>query len=302
MYKKYVFLILSLLLGLALRAQAQDDLLALAQAQDSLKADQVASTFKGTRLVNGHTVETEGKGELLFLISHRFGTLNSGSYNFFGLDQATIRLGLEYGLTDQLTVGIGRSSLEKTYDGFLKFRLLQQKAPGGGMPLSLTLFTSTAIRTLKGQTADTPDPFTSRLTYTHQLLMARRFNEKFSLQLAPTLVHRNLVATRAEENNVYALGAGGRYKLTKHTSFNAEYYYLLPGPTADNFRNTLSLGFDVETGGHVFQLIFTNAQGMIEKLFIPQTTGSWSNGDIYFGFNISRSFSLGGKKSWEKTP
>ncbi|WP_347160037.1 DUF5777 family beta-barrel protein [Pontibacter chitinilyticus] len=295
-YKLYWLGALFLLL-LTQKGYAQDDLMALAEAQDSLKTTAVTGTFKGTRLANGHTVETSGAGELLFLISHRFGTLNSGAYNFFGLDQATIRLGLDYGLTDRLTVGIGRSSLEKTFDGFLKYRLLQQTRQRNGMPITLTLFTSAAIKTLKVDEAENDDlPY--RLTYTHQLLLARKFNEKLSLQLSPTLVHRNLVADRKAENNVYALGAGGRYKLTKRTSFNAEYYYVLPGETADSFRNSLALGFDVETGGHVFQLIFTNAQGMIEKFFIPQTTGAWTKGDVYFGFNISRSFSLKGKKTW----
>ncbi|WP_230680304.1 DUF5777 family beta-barrel protein [Pontibacter rufus] len=279
---------------LSATGRAQDDLMALAEAQDSVQVNQVSGTFKATRLVNGHTVETNGGGTLLFLISHRFGTLNSGAYNFFGLDQATIRLGLEYGLTDKLTIGVGRSSLEKTYDGFAKYKLLQQTSTGTRIPLTLTLFTSTALTSLR-QDPEQQNPFSARLTFTHQLLLARKFNDKLSLQLSPTLVHRNLVPARRDENNVYALGVGGRYKLTKRTSFNAEYYYLLPGETADNYRNSLSLGFDVETGGHVFQLIFTNAQGMVEKFFIPQTTGNWADGDIYFGFNISRVFDLQGK-------
>ncbi|PRY07289.1 hypothetical protein CLV24_12427 [Pontibacter ummariensis] len=290
-------LLLSLLLLLApYLMQAQDDLLDLAEALDSTEAGYVSGTFKATRLVNGHSVETNGDQELLFLISHRFGTLNSGAYNLFGLDQATIRLALEYGLTDRLTLGLGRSSLEKTYDGFAKYRILRQLQ--GAMPVTVTGFSSLAIKTLEQQLPERPTAFSSRLTYTHQLLIARKFTERLSLQLSPTWVHRNMVATRQDENEVYALGLGGRYKLTKRTSFNAEYYYLLPGETADQYRNALAMGFDIETGGHVFQLIFTNAQGMVEKLFIPQTQGAWEEGDVYFGFNISRVFSLKKEGDW----
>ncbi|AKD05744.1 hypothetical protein PKOR_14930 [Pontibacter korlensis] len=280
-------------------AQAQDDLLEVVVNSDSATTNLVTGTFKATRLANGHSVETNGEGELLFLISHRFGTLNSGAYEFFGLDQAIIRLGLEYGLTDRLTVGIGRSSLEKTFDGFLKYKLLQQQEGAGRvMPLTLTIFTSTAVRSLRWPEGEHNFDFEHRLTYTYQALLARKFSDRLSLQLSPTLVHRNLVLTRTEENNVYALGVGGRIKLTSRTSINAEYYYLLSDQTREDFRNALSLGFDIETGGHVFQLILTNAQGMVEKFFVPQNTGYWSNGDIYFGFNISRVFDLKEEKQW----
>ena len=286
-------------------AQAQDDLLQLAERSDSAATGLVTGTFKATRLANGQSVETNGAGTLLFLISHRFGTLNSGAYEFFGLDQATIRLGLEYGLTDRFTIGIGRSSLEKIFDGFLKYKLLQQRlGTGPVMPVTLTLFTSAAIRSLDWP-EESEDVFETkhRLSYTYQALIARKVTERLSLQLSPTLVHRNLVPTRDDDTNVYALGTGGRFKLTKRTSFNAEYYYLLSSQTREDFRNALSLGFDIETGGHVFQLIFTNSQGMVEKFFIPQNTGYWSNGDIYFGFNISRVFDLKGddqkaEKKW----
>ncbi|MFD3001826.1 DUF5777 family beta-barrel protein [Pontibacter toksunensis] len=230
-------------------------------------------------------------------MSHRFGPLNSGAYEFFGLDQATIRLALEYGITARLTVGAGRSSLEKKYDGFLKYKLLQQSAPRK-TPVTVTWLSGAAITTLKWPNPEQQNLFSSRLSYTHQLLIARRFNRRLSLQLFPTLVHRNLVKTRQDENNVYALGAGGRFMLTKRTSFNLEYFYLLPGETAKNFRNGLSFGFDIDTGGHVFQLIFTNSQGMVEKFFVPRNDGSWADGDIFFGFNISRVFQLKEKKSW----
>ena len=273
-------------------AAAQDDLLALAEA-DSATAAATRGTFKTTRIINGHSVELISNQELLFLISHRFGMVNSGAYNFFGLDNATIRLALEYGLTKRLNMGLGRSSLQKTYDGYLKYRVLSQQNGGWRQPVTLTALASMAIKTLEFAHPERDNHFSSRLFYTYQLLLARKFNERFSLQLSPTLVHRNLVPTVRAENNVLALGAGSRYKITKRSSLNAEYYYLLPGATAADFRNVLSVGVDIETGGHVFQLHLTNAQGMIEKFFIPETVGRWSGGDIYFGFNISRFFDLG---------
>lgn len=275
----------------SVKVSAQDDLLALAEA-DSAGTFFTTATFKATRVINGHSVEIIPRKELLFLISHRFGTLNSGAYNFFGLDQATIRLALEYGVTNRLNVGVGRSSLQKTYDGYLKYKLLRQQDKSWLRPVTVTAFASTALQTLAFPNPERENYFSSRLYYTYQLLIARKFNERFSAQLSPTLVHRNLVSAVRDDNNVYALGVAGRYKLTKRTSFNAEYFYLPPGPTADDYRNALSLGFDIETGGHVFQLHVTNAQGMIEKFFIPETTGAWNKGDIYFGFNISRVFSF----------
>ncbi len=257
------------------------------------------ATFKSVRLINGHSVETAGKNTLHFLIGHRFGTLNSGAYNFFGLDQGVIRLGLEYGITPNLTVGVGRSSNEKTFDGLLKYRALRQGTGPGTMPFTLTLLGTSALSTLKYTgTLKDDRPLRTRVTYTYQALLARKFSDGFSLQMMPTLVHRNLVISRTEQNNVMAVGIGGRQKLTKRLALTGEYYYVLPGATADDprYHNSLALGFDIETGGHVFQLHFTNSNGMIEKFFIPQTTGNFFKGDIYFGFNISRAFTVGNQK------
>lgn len=261
-------------------------------------AQYTQATFKSVRIINGHSVETSGKNTMHFLIGHRFGTLNSGAYNFFGLDQGVIRLGLEYGITPNLTVGIGRSSNEKTFDGLLKYRALRQGTGRGTMPFTLTLLGTTALSTLKFAGTRLDDrPLRTRMTYTYQALIARKFSDGLSLQLMPTWVHRNLVMTRAEENDVLAVGVAGRQKLTKRLALTAEYYYVLPGATADDprYHNSLAVGFDIETGGHVFQLHFTNSNGMVEKFFIPQTTGDFFKGDIYFGFNISRAFTIGNR-------
>lgn len=286
-----------LLLGLHLRAAAQDDLLQQLeqQATTEAKPDFATGTFKGTRIVNGQSIETPARGSLQFLIGHRFGQLNSGAYHFFGLDQATIRLGLEYGLTDRLALGIGRSSLDKTYDGFVKYRALRQHTGVRAMPVSLTLLATSTITTLRFSTG--PERSTaSRLAYSYQALLARKFSPALSVQLMPTLVHRNLVARPTDDNDVYALGGALRQKLTKRLALTAEYYYVLSDATARQGRNPLALGFDIETGGHVFQLHFTNAQGMVDPLFIPRTTGNFFKGDIFFGFNVSRSFGLNHRK------
>ena len=160
------------------------------------------------------------------------------------------------------------------------------------MPLTMAALSTMAIKTLKPSDPTRENYFSSNLYYTFQLIMGRKFSESFSLQLSPTLVHRNLVATTEEENDVFAIGVAGRIKLSKRTSLNAEYIYVLPGQLAEQYRNSLSIGFDIETGGHVFQLHFTNSTSMIEKGFVTETVGNWADGDIHFGFNISRTFSV----------
>ncbi|RAK67152.1 hypothetical protein DLM85_11885 [Hymenobacter edaphi] len=287
----------TLLLGLHLTAAAQDDLLQQLeqQATTQTKPDFATATFKGTRIVNGQSVETPASGSLQFLIGHRFGQLNSGAYNFFGLDQATIRLGLEYGLNDRLAVGLGRSSLDKTFDGFVKYKALRQHSGPRAVPVTLTLLATSTITTLKfpvGADRSTA----ARMAYSYQALLARKFSPGLSAQLMPTLVHRNLVPQPGDDNDVYAVGGAVRQKLTKRIALTAEYYYVLSEATAQQARNPLAVGFDIETGGHVFQLHFTNAQGMVDPLFIPRTTGNFFEGDIFFGFNISRSFGLNHRK------
>ncbi|PSR53392.1 hypothetical protein AHMF7605_07555 [Adhaeribacter arboris] len=301
--KYYLFLFLIFCSGFARQASAQDDdLLKLAEAADSTSSNASYTTgiFKGTRIITGHSVQTNAQKELVLIISHRFGTLNSGAYNFFGLDNAVMRLALEYGLTDNLNVGVGRSSYQKTFDGFLKYRFLRQQEGGWQRPVSAVLFGSAALNSLRPGDPERDVMFKSRLTYTTQLLIARKFNQNLSLQLAPTWIHRNLVPTRRDESDVYAIGLAGRHKLTKRTSFNAEYFYLLPSHTADTYTNALSLSFDIETGGHVFQLLFSNSIGMIEKNLIADNMGTWKNGDIFFGFNISRVFDLDKSRKMDK--
>lgn len=272
----------------------QEDLMNFLNQDTLQEITYATATFKSTRIMNGHSIQRMPSGQLDFRISHRFGKINSGPYEFFGLDQSKIHLGLEYGIFDWLMAGIGRGTYEKTFDGFAKFTIFRQSSGARHMPVSVSFLSSIALKTVKWTDPSKTNYFSSRLSYVNQILIARKINQGFSVQLSPAFIHRNLVATELDPNDLWALGAGGRIKLTKRISFNAEYYYLINPKTymSQQVYNPLSIGFDIETGGHVFQLIFTNSEAMIEKGFIGETTGRWSKGDIHFGFNISRVFTL----------
>jgi len=306
------FLFLLLFLGTShwKGAAAQDDLLSLLDAEQAKEPTYTIATFKASRLINGQTIETISKNHLNFWISHRFGAVNSGFIaNFFGLDEAKIRLGLEYGLTDRWLVGAGRSSLEKTYDLYTKYKVLRQS---NTVPVTVTAMAGWGINTMPtGYIMESGSPMKfnnniERYSYWSQVLVARKFNEKLSLQLMPTLIHVNKVEDPSIPNQVFALGAGGRYKLNQRITLSAEYYYTLremededddddydeEGGIPYPYRNALSFGVDIETGGHVFQFHLTNARGMVEKQFVGQNVGAWDKGDIFYGFNIARTFSL----------
>lgn len=275
---------------------AQDDLLGLLGEEETGPVYTNAS-FKTTRVINGHSLENTAHGVLDFKISHRFGVVNAGVDNFFGLDEAEMRLGFDYGLTDRLMIGVGRSGYQKTVDGFAKYKILRQCDSGCNMPITLAVLGTSSITTLKQ--ADLPwydptrtDYFTHRLAHTFQLIVGRKFSERFTLQLNPGVVHRNLVGRAEEANDVIHISGAGRIKLTKRVALNAEYFYVLPDQIDEQYHNAFSIGFDIETGGHVFQLHFTNSTGMFERAFITETTGTWDQGDIRYGFNISRVFSV----------
>jgi hypothetical protein len=280
-----------LLLMLSLSAAAQDDLLSELENDAIDNTPTFAeATFKGSRIINGHSIITRKKKSLEFLISHRFGKINTGAYNFFGIDGANVRFALEYGINNRLTVGFGRNSFEKTYDGFAKYNLLRQQKGDLSIPVSVTWFSSTAIKTLKApDQAQVVETSFSQAVYSHVLLIARKFSPAISWQLMPALVHRNQVL-EGEPNDKFALGTGGRLKLSKRISLNAEYYHQLNPSTNNPTENSIALGVDIETGGHVFQLHLTNSQSMIEKGFITETQGNFFKGDVHFGFNITRVF------------
>jgi Membrane bound beta barrel domain (DUF5777) len=293
MKKPRLLLILVLLIPFRLLAQ-DPNLLDMLNKEDKAKpaTDYATATFKTTRLINAHSIEQLTAGVLDVKISHRFGTLNSGFYELFGLDNASIRLGADYGITNWLMVGLGRSSFEKQYDGFMKVRLLRQSKGTRSMPLSLSGFAGMYYNTLKWADTSRENYYTSRINYVFQLIAARKFTEGFSLQLSPTLVHYNIVPKETDKNDLLSVGIGARQKITKRVSINIEYYYQIPGYKLEGSENALSLGFDIETGGHVFQLIFTNSTGIAENQYITKTNGRWQDGDIHFGFNIARVFTL----------
>jgi len=279
------------------RLSAQDDLMNLL-GDEKPTTDFAYATFKTTRVVLGQSVENPAAGTLQFLIEHNFGRINQGAYDLFGLDQSTIRLGLEYGINDYISVSLGRSNFEKTVDGSIKAKILRQSSGASKMPVSLSFYTNMAVTGVKWKDENRKNYFSSRLAYTHQLLIARKFSNSFSLQLSPTLIHKNLVAMKEDPNDIFALGAGGRVKVTQRTSLNAEYFYVLNRKAGDPTQDALSVGCDIETGGHVFQFRLTNAQPMFERSFITETAGRWDKGDIYFGFTINRVFTIVKPKSF----
>jgi len=289
MIRKILFLIALLSIGKSqLFAQDLMDML----KDDKPQVNYSYATFKTTRIVLGQSVENPASGTMQFLVEHNFGRLNQGAYNMWGLDVSTIRLGLEYGINDRLSIGVGRSSYEKTFDGSVKYKILRQSTGARTMPLSVSLYGNAMLNSLKWADPVRKNYFSSRMSFATQLLIARKFSNAFSLQLTPTYIHKNLTPLRTDQNDIFSLGLGGRMKVTQRTTINAEYFYLLPGTTADKYENCLSLGVDIETGGHVFQFRLTNAQPMFERAFITETTGKWLDGDIFFGFTINRVFTI----------
>jgi len=272
--------------------QDEGDLLDLL-GQDEETTDYVSASFKATTVVNLTSIENTHAGVLDFKIMHRFGFVNGGFYEFFGLDQATTRLAFNYGITDRIEVGIGRSNLNKNWDGHVKWRILWQSTGAKKNPLSLTFYSNVSYRSIRFPEDDLHNIYpSSNFYYTFQFLLARKFSERFTLQLTPSLVHRNLIETPEEKNDVYSLGLSGRIKLSNRIALNFEYFYSFPNQLAEQYTNPVSIGIDLETGGHVFQLLFTNATGMVPDAVITETFGKWSKGDIRFGFNISRVFTI----------
>ena len=294
-----IVLLFGWLLLSATTVKAQDDLLSLLGDEEN-KKEFVKNAFKATRVITGQSMEQVAAGVLDFRILHRFGRLNEGAYGAYGLDQATIRLGLDYGISNRIMIGVGRSSNRKELDGFIKYRMIWQGKGKGSIPFSVILISGVTKDGLKWADPDRDNYYTSRLSYYHQMLIGREFSDAFSLQLMPTVLHRNLVPTTEDNHDIYSLGIGARLKLTRRIAINAEYFYNLPNQLGASNTDALSLGFDIETGGHVFQLHFTNALGMNERALIADTDGKWDKGDIHFGFNISRVFTLSKPKTFKK--
>lgn len=299
--------IISAVLFLGNQVMAQDDdLLSLLDKNAEQPANYINNAFKSSRVINGHSIEFIGKGVLDTRILHRFGFLNSGFENLYGLDQATMRFGFDYGVTKDFTIGIGRSTSLKEWDGFVKYRLAQQ-CEGGKHPskISVVVVSGITASTMPWADPTRKNYASNKIGYYHELIVGRKFSEAFSAQIAPTVVHLNMVKGKDDKNNIGAIGIGARYKFSRRTAFVVDYHYILrPNVEAtstanaqfDAMKNPLAIGFDVETGGHVFQLHFTNSTGMNEKAFISNTKSSWGKGEVSFGFNLSRVFTVKQKK------
>lgn len=262
--------------------------------KDEEKTVYAEYAFKTNRVINLHSLENTPKGVLDMKISHRFNTIDNGLYDLFGLDGAQQRIGFDLGVTNNLTVGVNRNSVEKAFDGFVKYRFLRQSTGKRNMPITAAFLTSMAVNTLKWSAFTDPNRdnyFSSRLYYVNQLIVGRKFNETFSLEVAPTHIHRNLVTNTGDAHDIFAVGVAGRVRLNGSVTFNAEYTHVLT-PLEYDYANTLSLGVDIETGGHVFQLHFTNAQSMSEYHYFTRTQNFWGKDAVRFGFNVSRVFTL----------
>jgi hypothetical protein len=280
----------------SLRLVAQDDLMKELEQSQKPETIYVGQIFKGTRIINSQSVETKGKGELEFLFSHRFGRINEGSFNLWGLDQAFVRLGFEYGITDRLGIAIGRSSTDKTYDSYLRYKLTRQSTGARNFPVTITMIGTANVKTTPSVTENPVIQFQDRLSYVAQVLIARKFSSKLSAQLMPVFIHRNVVNKQFENNDDYALGIAGRYKITRSLAITGEYFHRLNQLKNTPYYNSIGFGLEIETGGHVFQMVFSNSLGMIDRAVVAETDGNFSNGDVHFGFNISRAFQVRKKK------
>jgi hypothetical protein len=288
MKRKYTIsmAISTLIIGLLINPLTGQDLDSLLN-QTSEQTDRgVIESFKGSRVGNGQSTNLPGNGELKMFIGHRFGKISGGFYEFFGLDQATMRLGFDYGFNDWLAAGFGRSTLEKTWDLYAKSRIAGQKS--GGSPVSFTLYVAGSVNTLKNVYPTGNDGFDDRLSVAVQGLVSRKFNW-FSLQLAPVYVHTFYDPITLRSEHLFSIGMAASIRLTRFMDLTAEYYASIVKPSYD-ITNPFTLSVDFDTGGHQFQLVLTNAQAMFEKGLLSNTSGKWTAGDIYFGFNLLRTF------------
>lgn len=281
---KIRFIITFILLGLL--SYAQDDLLSEIDVNDE-DSSAVNSVFKGLKIINFESTKMVTKGGFYFVVSHRFGSVQNGFKTLFGLDEAVTHLNFIYGLTDEINISASRSSNQKIYELATKFRLAKQTETH---PVSVVIYTSILANTALSTDNLPKLEFKHRLSYVAQILISRKFSEALSLQLSPTFFHDNYVSNDEQDNSQYGLVLGGRYKLGKRWSLNIEYGAHLNRASNALYNNPLSVGFDIETGGHVFQLHFTNSQFMNPNGVFANSTGDWTDGDFYFGFNISRSF------------
>ena len=266
-----------------------------AVTEDKNTTEYVEKTFNTPKIINGQTVELIGKGEMQFLISHRMGNINLGYKELWGFYQATSRLSLDYGITNWLMTGIATHTNQKLFDGYLKCKILRQSSGRKNMPISITVYSAMAINTSTlGYPENGESYFNARLHYTHQLMIARKFNDNLSLQISPTLIHRNMVKSPDDKNTIISVGFAGKYKVLRKMSIIADYHLVLPDQirSTTNF-NSISLGVEITTSRrHSFQLFISNSTGMDDKSFIAETNQKFAPHGIHIGFNIATLFTV----------
>lgn len=284
------------------------------QAQDKPK-EYVYQTFKDTRVINTYSIETLQKRKMDIRIAHRFGDVfNQWSFknawsSFFGLESAAdVEIGVEYGITDNLMVGLhrtkGNGPLKSNLIGLFKYKFLSQ-TKGSSMPLSMAVAGSASLSTMwevgtaSSLTAFNPGAnaykrFSSRLSYSVQLHAARKFGDVLSLQLSPTFVWRNLVAAN-DNNYLMSMGVVARIQISKIVGVIIDSnipFDALRWKAGSGFYVPLGIGLEFDTGGHVFQFNITNAAGIEPTDYIPYTSLDWAKGQFRIGFTISRAFRI----------
>lgn len=265
-------------------AYSQEDLLKDIDTV-STKNSTSPPAFKALQIVTGQSTKLTAKKEWYIVVAHRFGDVSTGFKNFFGLDDASTKLGVIYGVTDGISLSLSRETNMKTFEFGAKYKLLKQN---DDVPVDVVGYNVMALNTDLKKESYPYLKFGDRLSYLTQALISRRFNDQFSLQLSPSYVYKNLYEPSVENNSQFLTGLGGRYKISKRISINAEYFVNFDHHSF--YKNPLSLGMDIETGGHVFQLLFSNSQLNSDIGYLTNATGKWEKGQIFFGFNLYRVF------------
>ncbi|MCW3160197.1 DUF5777 family beta-barrel protein [Chryseobacterium oryctis] len=274
---------LFLLVFASILTYSQEDLL---KDIDTIKTNKTTQpAFKALQIVTGQSTKLSAKNEWYIVVAHRFGDISKGFKDFFGLDDASTKLGVIYGATDGLSFSLSRETLMKTFEAGAKYRLVEQSE---NFPVDIVGYNVIAINTELDKDNYPHLKFSDRLSYLTQALISRRFNDRFSLQVTPSYVHKNLYEPTVEDKNQFLTGIGGRYKISKRVSINAEYFVNFDNHSF--YKNPLSIGVDIETGGHVFQLLFTNSQVNSDIGYLTNATGKWGKGQVFFGFNLYRVF------------
>jgi len=260
------------------------------ESQQPTEKQVAAAAFKGLQICNMQSTKLPAQGEWYMVVSHRFGDLTQGLKNFFGMDNALTKVGGIYGVTNWLSFGASRQTYNKIYELTAKYKFANQLERG--FPITIVGYNTMDINSGLQKAANPGIKFTDRLAYSSQLLISRKFSDSFSFEIAPIYLHKNLYEYGVEQKKQYFMGVGARYKLSKRLSVNLEYAarMIIVEGFVTPYHNPLSVGLDIETGGHVFQLVVSNSQPMNDVAVFSNTTGNWNGGSLYFGFNMYRVF------------